>query len=115
VTQESFELLQLWVRAISDGRAAPADWTAWAIDEVSRSDRPDSWICCIATATTREAALGELHAAMRREGQRWLDGLALSLGQLYARYTRGELTLEELSVQIVRTRVTPRARRTMCC
>lgn len=96
MTQESFEQLQLWTKAIGEGLATVDQWHDWALREVARSPRPESWICELAQTPTPTAALACLAAVRVDSSLRRLDARMLDLGVLYARYLHGTLTMVEL-------------------
>ena len=98
MTQDTFDLLQLWIKALQTDLVARPQWMDWAISEIERSEQPESWICELATTATREAALDILYAATRGSATtlQWLNDQMLSLGVLYSRYGNGQLALDQL-------------------
>jgi hypothetical protein len=98
MTQESFDQLQAWIQALTADLVTQPQWTDWALGEIERSQQPEGWICCLATAWTAEEALDVLSDAMRRMSDtlRWLNPLSWSLGLLYWRSENGQIALDVL-------------------
>ena len=97
MTDESFRLLELWIKAIENDFASAEAWTRWAYQQIESSTVPEGWIIDLATASTKSAALEELYRARANVTSiRWLDESRFAIGLFYLRYLEGQLPLDEV-------------------